>query len=101
MSPKLKETFPFFNDTRKILHAKVIPSEGMNLKFKIRISYCSRHKVPVVIDARMDDAAWQEADIADNFMQNFPYDSSEAIAQTEVYHQPVYRIIKIISLKMY
>ena len=32
----------------------------------------------------MDDAAWQEADIADHFMQNFPYDSSEAIAQTEV-----------------
>ncbi len=44
----------------------------------------SRTDVPVVIDARMDDPVWQEADIANRFMQNFPYDSSEAIAQTEV-----------------
>ena len=44
----------------------------------------SRTDIPVVIDARMDDPVWQEADIATHFMQNFPYDSSEAIAQTEV-----------------
>ncbi len=44
----------------------------------------SRTDIPVVIDARMDDPVWQKADIANHFMQNFPYDSSEAIAQTEV-----------------
>lgn len=44
----------------------------------------SRTDIPVVIDARMDDPVWQEADIASHFMQSFPYDSSEAIAQTEV-----------------
>ena len=44
----------------------------------------SRTDIPVVIDARMDDPVWQEADIATHFMQSFPYDSSEAIAQTEV-----------------
>ena len=32
----------------------------------------------------MDEAAWQEAEIADRFNQNFPYDSSEAVAPTEV-----------------
>jgi len=49
-----------------------LQTEGMNLKFKIRISYCSRHKVPVVIDARMDDAVWQDADIGRSFYAKLP-----------------------------
>ncbi len=32
----------------------------------------------------MDEAVWQKANIATDFMQYFPYDSSLAIAQTEV-----------------
>jgi len=32
----------------------------------------------------MDEGAWVEADVADRFFQYFPYDSSEAIAPTEV-----------------
>ena len=39
---------------------------------------------PITIDGIMDEGAWEEADVADRFMQNFPYDSSEAVAPTEV-----------------
>lgn len=38
----------------------------------------------ITIDGIMDEGAWEEADVADRFMQNFPYDSSEAVAPTEV-----------------
>lgn len=38
----------------------------------------------ITIDGIMDEGAWEEADVADKFMQNFPYDSSEAVAPTEV-----------------
>ena len=39
---------------------------------------------PIKIDAVMDEMAWQEADIAGDFMQYFPFDSSLAIMKTEV-----------------
>jgi hypothetical protein len=39
---------------------------------------------PVQIDGIMDDAVWQHAEVATDFMQYFPYDSSLAMAQTEV-----------------
>jgi hypothetical protein len=39
---------------------------------------------PVQIDARMDEADWQNAQVVTNFMQYFPYDTSLANGQTEV-----------------
>lgn len=39
---------------------------------------------PIKVDGVMDEEAWKDADIAANFRQFFPYDSSEAIAPTEV-----------------
>ncbi len=39
---------------------------------------------PVVIDAEMTEPDWSTANVAGNFKQYFPYDSSDAIAQTEV-----------------
>ncbi len=39
---------------------------------------------PIVIDGLMDEEAWEKADLATDFMQYFPYDSSLAVSQTEV-----------------
>ncbi len=41
-------------------------------------------ETPVQIDGNLDDAAWQTADVARNFMQYFPFDTSLAESQTEV-----------------
>ncbi|MBX7125373.1 MAG: carbohydrate binding family 9 domain-containing protein [Cyclobacteriaceae bacterium] len=38
----------------------------------------------VTIDGKMDEPAWQSADVAHHFKQYFPFDSSYAKAQTEV-----------------
>lgn len=46
--------------------------------------FIKRVSTPIVIDGIMDEAAWKEADVADRFNQYFPYDSSEAVASTEV-----------------
>jgi hypothetical protein len=39
---------------------------------------------PMVVDAEMNEADWKDADVANQFMQLFPFDSSYAQAQTEV-----------------
>lgn len=39
---------------------------------------------PIVIDGVMDEDDWQRAEVAKNFKQYFPFDSSLAVAQTEV-----------------
>ncbi|HMP99537.1 MAG TPA: hydrolase, partial [Cyclobacteriaceae bacterium] len=39
---------------------------------------------PIVVDGVMDEDDWQRAEVAKNFMQYFPFDSSLAVAQTEV-----------------
>lgn len=39
---------------------------------------------PIRIDAKMDEEAWQEAEVADKFRQYFPFDTSEANVPTEV-----------------
>ncbi len=38
----------------------------------------------IKIDAVMDESTWMEADVAQNFNQYFPFDTSLAVAQTEV-----------------
>ena len=38
----------------------------------------------ITLDAQMNEPDWQEADVAGHFKQMFPFDSSYAIAQTEV-----------------
>ena len=52
-------------------------SQGQDLLIK-------RATTAITIDGVMDEGAWKEADVADRFNQIFPYDSSEAIASTEV-----------------
>ena len=39
---------------------------------------------PITIDGVMDEEAWINANVADRFMQYFPFDSSLAVMQTEV-----------------
>ena len=45
--------------------------------------HIKRTETPIKIDGIMD-SAWLDAEVADHFNQYFPYDSSEAIAPTEV-----------------
>ena len=47
----------------------------------LRITYTD---TPIEIDGRLEDVAWQTADVADQFMQYFPFDTSLAESQTEV-----------------
>lgn len=51
--------------------------QGQNLLIK-------RATTPIIIDGVMKEGAWMEADVADNFNQHFPYDSSVSVAPTEV-----------------
>jgi len=39
---------------------------------------------PIVLDGKLDDVDWQTTDVASQFRQYFPYDSSLANAQTEI-----------------
>ncbi len=39
---------------------------------------------PIVLDGQLDDASWLTAEVASQFRQFFPYDSSIANAQTEI-----------------
>ncbi len=39
---------------------------------------------PIVVDAYLNERTWQEAAVATDFVQNFPFDSSLAQAQTKV-----------------
>jgi len=39
---------------------------------------------PILIDAHMNEADWQNAEVAGSFQQFFPFDSSKAVGQTEV-----------------
>ena len=55
------------------------PLNGLSQHLKIK-----RAIDPVKIDAIMDEDSWAEADIADGFQQFFPFDSSKAVAATEV-----------------
>jgi len=48
---------------------------GLNIKKAIS---------PITVDGVMDEPDWSVADVATNFMQKFPFDSSYAKAQTEV-----------------
>ncbi|WP_158010870.1 DUF5916 domain-containing protein [Hymenobacter lapidarius] len=44
----------------------------------------ARTATPITLDGVLDEAAWQGADVATNFTQNFPYDSARARSPTEV-----------------
>ncbi len=39
---------------------------------------------PIILDGKLEDAHWQTAERADNFILTFPVDSTEATSQTEV-----------------
>ena len=43
-----------------------------------------RATAPIILDAVIDETDWMLADVASNFKQFFPYDSSFANAQTEI-----------------
>lgn len=60
-----------------VLSLLEIPAWGQDLFIK-KISE------PITIDGVMDEEAWKQSDIADRFMQFFPFDSSLSVMQTEV-----------------
>ena len=39
---------------------------------------------PIVLDGEINELAWQEAEIARDFVQQFPYDTAQAVTRTEV-----------------
>lgn len=39
----------------------------------------------IVLDGRLDEAVWQEAAQSEDFWQYFPFDSSQAVARTQVF----------------
>ena len=43
-----------------------------------------RSSAPIVLDGVLNDADWQTTEVASDFHQYFPYDSSLANAQTEI-----------------
>jgi len=43
-----------------------------------------RSTAPIILDGKLDEVDWQTADVASQFKQFFPYDSSLANARTEV-----------------
>jgi hypothetical protein len=43
-----------------------------------------RSSAPIILDGVLDDTDWQTTDVASDFRQYFPYDSSLANAQTEI-----------------
>jgi len=49
--------------------------QGLNIK---------RATSEIRVDGILDESAWEEAEVADQFNQTFPYDSSKAIVATEV-----------------
>lgn len=58
-----------------VLASSTINAQGLQIK---------RTTEPIVIDGEMSEEVWQSADVATDFRQYFPYDSSLAMAQTEV-----------------
>ncbi len=46
--------------------------------------YIKRTAEPIVLDGQLNEPAWQRADIAADFYQNFPYDTAFARIRTEV-----------------
>jgi hypothetical protein len=64
------------------LLAAIVTSISMELKGQDL--FIKRASSPITIDGVMDEDAWKDAQVADKFNQYFPYDSSEAIAPTEV-----------------
>ena len=44
-----------------------------------------RTETPIVLDGEMNEPAWQQGKMADQFWQNFPADSTLSQAQTEIY----------------
>lgn len=53
-------------------------------KTQNKITEISRAPESVIVDAELNDAAWQHAYVAKDFIQHFPFDSSLALSQTEV-----------------
>ncbi|MEO9967109.1 MAG: DUF5916 domain-containing protein [Reichenbachiella sp.] len=56
-----------------------IVSHGQGLIYQIR-----RTQEKIIIDGALNELGWQKADIADNFNQYFPNDSTAADSRTEV-----------------
>jgi hypothetical protein len=57
---------------------------SISMELKGQDLFIKRANSPITIDGVMDEDAWKDAQVADRFNQYFPYDSSEAIAPTEV-----------------
>jgi len=56
-----------------------LPAQETPLSLRIR-----KTNDPVRLDGHLDEPGWQQAQVAENFAQIFPFDTSLALAKTEV-----------------
>ncbi|MBS1489633.1 MAG: carbohydrate binding family 9 domain-containing protein [Bacteroidetes bacterium] len=68
----------------KYLFSIFLSLTGLVTQAQLRGLQIKRASGPIKIDGIMDEPDWQTADVADHFKQVFPFDSSFAIAPTEV-----------------
>lgn len=54
-----------------------------SMQSKKRLSI-SKTDLPILLDGKLDDDAWRSAEVAGNFQQFFPFDTSLAVGQTQV-----------------
>lgn len=62
-----------------LLSVSFLPCYGQDLVYQIK-----KTDSPIKIDGVLDEEVWKELDVAQNFFQYFPSDSSRADSQTEI-----------------
>ncbi|MDW3210838.1 MAG: DUF5916 domain-containing protein [Reichenbachiella sp.] len=62
-----------------LISMSMLPCYGQDLVYQIK-----KTNIPIKIDGVLDEAIWEQVDVAHNFFQYFPNDSSEAESQTEI-----------------
>lgn len=64
-----------------LLLAEIIFAQKVNDKFEVQ---CNRATDEIIIDGRLDEETWKNADVAEDFHMILPMDTSLANAKTEV-----------------
>ena len=68
----------------KLIYLLIIITLWPSLEVTAQDLKIIKASTPIFIDGIMDEGVWEEADVADGFNQYFPFDTTEAMAPTEV-----------------
>lgn len=77
------------NELKKIIHflglfllaQLALAQASDSITYGLTIRPCAE---PIVLDGELNELAWQDAEVARNFVQQFPYDTATATTRTEV-----------------